>query len=354
MKRDRKVLRSRARLRSWCLASWLLLLASVSPAQDLIIHHIDVGQGDCSFIHTRSKTILVDAGNSGKGKSIVIPYLKSLRVSRINYVIASHYHADHIGGLDEILDAFNVDTVFDRGTLHPVPRSRIYASYVKAIGKTPRVTVQPGTRFSVGPRIVLRFVAADGKCEGDEPTSSDEATERSIDENSLSVAFTIAFVDTVSMSTTNSEPRTRFTYFTGGDLTGYDDRDAIDLETSVGSLVGHVDAMKVNHHGSRLSTNPTFVPTLSPTCVFISLGRNNGYGHPAPEIISRLQQLPTIRWIYQTEGKGTPTPKQKIVGTSVLKFYAKGDSSYFTVEWKTNGKHRDCYRCPGVKLTAAP
>ena len=337
------------------LASCLLLLTScLCFPQDLIIHHIDVGQGDCTFIQTRGKTILVDAGNSGKGKSVVIPYLKSLTVSHINYVVASHYHADHIGGLDEILDAFDVDTVFDRGTLHPVPRSKIYASYVKSIGKTPRVAVQRGTRFSVGPRIVLRFVAADGKCEGDDPTPIDEATERSIDENSLSIAFTIAFVDTVSLSTGNSEPRTSFTYFTSGDLTGYDDRDAIDLENSVAGLVGHVDAMKINHHGSRSSTNPTFISTLSPACVFISLGRNNSYGHPAPEVIARLQQHPTIQRIYQTEGKSTAVAKQKIVGTSVLKFYTEGDSSYFTMDWGGVGKHTYRYRCSCLQSAYSP
>ncbi len=321
----------------------LFLTSGFCSAQDLIIHHIDVGQGDCTFIQTRGKTILVDAGNSGKGESVVIPYLESLRVSRINYIIASHYHADHIGGLDEVLDAFDVDTVFDRGTIHPLPRSKIYASYVKAIGSTPRVIVQPGTRFSIAPCIALHFVAADGKCEGAQPTAIDETTERSIDENSLSIAFTIAFVDTISLSATNPELRTRFTYYTGGDLTGYDDRDAIDLETPVASLVGHVDAMKVNHHGSRSSTNQTFISTLSPACVFISLGCNTSYGHPAPEVISRLHLVPTIRWIYQTEGKSTLDPKQKMVGTSVLKFYTKGDSSYFTVTWKGNREAPDFF-----------
>ncbi len=200
MNRARNVLRSQPPLCFWCLTSCLLLLASISSAQDLIIHHIDVGQGDCAFIQTRCKTILVDAGNSGKGQSVVIPYLKSLKVSHINYVIASHYHADHIGGLDEILDAFDVDTVFDRGTLHPVPRSKIYASYVKAIGRVPRVTVQPGARCGIPPRIVLHFVAANGMCEGDHPTATDPAIERSIDENSLSIAFTIALVDTIRAS----------------------------------------------------------------------------------------------------------------------------------------------------------
>ena len=206
----------------------------------------------------------------------------------------------------------------------------------------------------IGKGLVLRFVAANGKCQGDQPTITDPATESRIDENSLSIAFTITFVDTVSQSTTNPELRTRFTYFTGGDLTGHDDRDAVDLETPVAGLVGHVDAMKVNHHGSRSSTNPTFISTLSPACVFISLGRNNSYGHPASEVISRLQQLPTIRWIYQTEGNVTTSPKQKIVGTSVLKFYAKGDWSYFTVEWNAEARHLDRFSSSSLKSTAAP
>ena len=349
------------RLAFLILTSGLCLLASISSAQDLIIYHIDVGQGDCTFIQTRCKTILVDAGNSGKGQSVVIPYLKSLRVSRINYVIASHYHADHIGGLDEILDAFDVDTVFDRGTLHPVPRSKIYANYVKAIGRTPRVTVQPGTRYGIAPRIVLRFVAADGICEREYPTRTYVATEKSIDENSLSIAFTITYSDSFDSLVPDNAPCSLryaqspiFTYFTGGDLTGYDDRDAIDLETSVARIVGHANVMKINHYGSRSSTNPMFISTLSPTCVFISLGRNNSYGHPAPEVISRLQQVPTIRWVYQTEGNNTLTPKQKIVGTSVLRFYAKGDSSFFTVEWNTIGKHIDCYRCNHLRSETAP
>ena len=338
----------------WPLIFSLWLMTSgFCSAQDLIIHHIDVGQGDCTLIQTRCKTILVDAGNSGKGTSVVIPYLKSLRVSRINYVIASHYHADHIGGLDEVLDAFDVDTVFDRGTVHPVPRSKIYASYVRAIRRTPRVMAQPGTKYLIGKRLVLRFVAADGNCEGDHPAGIDPATERSIDENSLSIAFTVTYSEASDSSVPDpalcsmrhversetpqgEAPCLVFTYFTGGDLTGYDDRDAIDIETSVASLVEHVDAMKVNHHGSRSSTNQTFISTLSPACVFISLGRNNSYGHPAPEVISRLEQASTIRWIYQTEGKSTLNPKQKIVGTSILRFYAKGDSSYFTVTWKGN------------------
>ena len=184
--------------------------------------------------------------------------------------------------------------------------------------------------------------------------SHDLSPKNHMDENSLSIAFIITFVDTLRQSTTNCEPRTMFTYFSGGDLTGYDVGDAVDLETPVETIVGHADAIKVNHHGSRYSTNPTFISTLSPMCVFLTLGRANSYGHPSPEVLSRLQSQPSIRCIYQTEANNTVATKQKIVGTSVLKFYAKGDSSYFAVEWDADGRHRDCYWRGSVNITPAP
>ncbi|MCL5268287.1 MAG: MBL fold metallo-hydrolase [Bacteroidetes bacterium] len=337
------------------LISFLLFLTSgFCSAQDLIIHHIDVGQGDCTFIQTRWRTILVDAGNNGMGKSTVIPYLKSLRISHINYLIASHYHADHIGGLGEVLNALDVDTIFDRGTEHPVPKSKTYADYVSSVGIRPRIAVQPGLTYQIAPDIILHFIAAAGKCERGQAMSHDLSALSHMDENSLSIAFTITFVDTLRQSTTNYEPRTMFTYFSGGDLTGYDVGDAVDLETPVAGVVGHAEAMKLNHHGSRSSTNPTFISALSPTCVFISLGRNNSYGHPAPEVIAKLQQHPTIQWIYQTEGKIAVSRKQKIAGTSVLKFYAKGDSSYFTVEWNAEGKGLDRFSSGSSKSATAP
>ncbi len=353
--------------RFFCLAFLFLasdfwfLTSSFCSAQDLIIHHIDAGQGDCTFIQTSCKTILVDAGNNGKGKSTVIPYLKSLRVSHINYLIASHYHADHIGGLDEVLNALDVDTIFDRGTGHHVPKSKTYADYVSSVGIRPRIAVQPGLTYQIAPDIILRFVAAAGKCEGNQPMNHDLSAMNHMDENSLSVAFTITYNHTDdSTEPTRSLCAMRhaqspiFTYFSGGDLTGYDVGDAIDLETPVATIVGHADAIKVNHHGSRYSTNPTFISALSPTCVFLSLGRNNRYGHPSPEVLSRLQSQPSIQWIYQTEGNDTFNPKQKIVGTSVLSFYVEGDSSYFIVEWNADGKRLDRFSSRTSKSTTAP
>ncbi len=337
----------------WPLISCLFLLASVGSAQQLTIHHIDVGQGDCIFIQTSRSALLVDAGNTGKGRSVVVPYLKSLKVSRLSYAVATHYHADHIGGLDEVLSSFDVDTIFDRGTLHPPPKTKAFLQYLSALEGRTRITVTPGAEYQLAPDIVLRFVASDGRVAASRDGPSLAGADRP-DENSLSVAFTITCLGAEGAGAAGSERGALFTYFTGGDLTGFDVGNAVDLETPVAAVVGHADACKVGHHGSSRSANPVFISSLSPSCVFISVGENNGYGHPSAETVATLDSQPTVRWIYQTEGKELRSSKQRIVGTSVLKFYARGDSSCFAVEWNVNGRHHDCYRCGVVKLTAAP
>lgn len=316
----------------------------------------------------------------------MIPYLKSLNISHINYVIASHYHADHIGGIDEVLEAFSADTVFDRGTARKTPTSKTYRDYARTASETHRVTVQPGTTFHLGSNIYLHFIASDGQYQvssGDprrptvlcslcalphalcpthlspttydlSPMSHDPSAMNYPDENSLSIAFTLTYVRHSNLSATSYEPSTIFSYFSGGDLTGYDVGDAIDLETPVARIVGHVDALKINHHGSRFSTNPEFISTLSPVCVFISVGRNNTYGHPAPETLLRLQSKPSVLWIYQTEGANATVPKQRIVGTSVLRFYERDDSSYFTVQLNDGTGYPDYFKCQNFKSNQEP
>jgi competence protein ComEC len=117
-------------------ALFLFLLCVVLQAQDLKIHHINVGQGDCTLIVSPTgKTVLIDAGNNGLGTSNVIPYLNSIGVGRVDFVVATHYHADHIGGIDEVINwvsGTNVGSVDDRGTIHTVPTTTVYTNYATA------------------------------------------------------------------------------------------------------------------------------------------------------------------------------------------------------------------------------
>ncbi|MDD5540647.1 MAG: MBL fold metallo-hydrolase, partial [Candidatus Marinimicrobia bacterium] len=93
-----------------------IILFSLTSAQQLEIHHINVGQADATFIKSPTGvTMLIDGGNRNDGTNIIYPYLTSLGVTKLNYIVCSHYHGDHLGGLDEViycLGVVNVDTVF--------------------------------------------------------------------------------------------------------------------------------------------------------------------------------------------------------------------------------------------------
>jgi beta-lactamase superfamily II metal-dependent hydrolase len=117
-------------IRKTALAALTLVLAAAMSAglqgearASLEIHCIDVGQGDCTLIvSSAGGTFLFDAGNNGKGNNTVIPYLQGMGIEALDYIGASHYHADHIGGIDEVVSSLGIDSVrvavLDRLVLH--------------------------------------------------------------------------------------------------------------------------------------------------------------------------------------------------------------------------------------------
>jgi len=103
----------------------------------LEIHVINVGQGDCFLIVSPSgRKVLIDAGNTGRGAGFVLPYLKNLGIILVDYIVASHYHSDHIGGLDEVVNGIGgsshiVSAAFDRGGNY---NSGAFRDYINSIG----------------------------------------------------------------------------------------------------------------------------------------------------------------------------------------------------------------------------
>ncbi|MCX8052761.1 MAG: MBL fold metallo-hydrolase [Armatimonadetes bacterium] len=248
-----------------------ILLACCALAQQLNIHHINVGQGDATLIVSPTgTTVLIDGGATGKGSNVVLPYLQNLGINYLDYVVASHYHEDHIGGLDEVINgigASNVGTVYDRGTASPLPGSSAYSQYASAAAAAGRATISLGQTIDLGGGVTMKVVATDGSVldYGAVPNARNN-------ENNLSVCFLLKY---------NS-----FDYYTGGDAGGESSSYA-DLETPMAPAIGNIEAMKVNHHGSAYSTNQTFVNTLTPTVAFIPVGTNT-YGHPAQSVLDRL------------------------------------------------------------------
>lgn len=266
------------------------VLAGFGAGAGLEIHHLDVGQGDGTLIVSPTGlTMLIDAGNTGYGTGTVLPYLDGLGIVTLDLVVASHYHADHIGGLDEVidgLDAANIGLVYDRGTDAPLPSTAAYNDYASAAAAAGRVTIDLGQVIDLGGGVTLTCLAVDGEVLDYGPVPDADSNE-----NDLSIAFLLSFE--------------RFQYYTGGDCGGESSSYA-DLETPLAPLVGGLDAFKINHHGSAYSTNQTFVNALLPEAGFISVG-SNSYGHPVQAVLDRLAAADC--WIYQTNiGSGGTIP----------------------------------------------
>lgn len=292
----------------------IFFLSLLLQAQDLKIHHINVGQGDCTLIVSPTgKTILIDAGNNGVGTSKVLPYLQSLGLSKLDYVVATHYHADHMGGSDEVINGLggiNVGTVYDRGTVHAVPTTVTYTSYVPAATSAVggRQTLSTGMVIDLGGGATLKCLATDGSVlnYGAIPSATSS-------ENDLSNAWLLSFNE--------------FRYFTGGDCGGETTYYA-DLETPISLVVGQVDAFKVNHHGSQYSTNQAFLNALNPTSCVIMVGDGNSYGHPVQSILDRLATANCFTYLTEAGNGGTLAPGRGVIANGNVVISTTGHNTY--------------------------
>ncbi len=245
-----------------------LLLPTLALAQGLRFTTLDIGQGDAAVLIAPSGcAALFDGGPTGSGADIKA-YLKQLGVARVQMAFVSHMHADHMGGIDEVekgTDAVPIDKVYDHGGTYS---SVAFTEYNTQFSGR-RVTAQAGNVFMLCNEVRLEVLASNGN--GTSPS----------DENARSVVVKISYG--------------AFDALVGGDLTGSTD----DVETVIAPNVGEVELYKVHHHGSRYSSNSTFLNATKPLVSFISVGKDNTYGHPTLECLERLAMVNSDVW--QTE-----------------------------------------------------
>jgi beta-lactamase superfamily II metal-dependent hydrolase len=271
------------------VAVGLCTLLALAPhcRAGLEIHIIDVAQGDCTLIVSPTGgTFLFDAGTNGKGNTVVYPYMQSLGLDALDYIGASHYHMDHIGGIDDVVDNIGIDSVrvavLDRGWSYTTQTYQDYASTVAA----KRTTITDGQVIDLGGGVSITCLGVNGNGELSPPF------EDSYDENDLCVSLLVEYGD--------------FDFFVAGDLSGVNSSYYNDIESSIAPEAGDVDIYRVDHHGSSSNSNTTLVSTLSPEVSIISVG-NNSYGHPTQTVINRLISYDS--YIYQTElGDGGTIP----------------------------------------------
>ena len=244
------------------LLIWRLIYHPAPP--ELRVTFLDVGQGDAAVIETPGgRTVLMDTGgrdiegDNDEGRRTVAPFLRSRGVNRIDAMLLSHPHADHIGGAATLLNRFTVNLVMDNGQDADKPLvSEILttAQAHHALYKTAR----RGQVLELGDGVVLRVLA---------PTE----TETQGPVNNASLVVRLEYGQTSLLFTGDAETDEERDLLTNGD------RNALAC-----------NALKVGHHGSDTSTTPDFLAAAHPALAVVSVGKRNLYGHPRREILDRL------------------------------------------------------------------
>lgn len=255
------------------------------PPVGLTVAMVNVGQGDGLVLRTPDGVVhVVDAGEEGAGAA-VIQTIQALAPRTYGDTFLSHYHIDHMGGLDDVLQAFPFRWAWDRGTLR-APSNGSYNGYVAAAG-TRRRQVVLGSTIQLGGGVTARVLAVNGAVDGGTFVN---VTNQTQEENARSIALRIEYGD--------------FSMWLGGDLTG-GGNGTPDVESAAALACGDVDVYHVNHHGSNTSTSNNLVTRLDPELCIVSAGQGNPFGHPTFNTVNRLNQAMAARVLLSTtEGAG--------------------------------------------------
>lgn len=251
--------------------------SSVSTAGDglLTAEFLDVGQGDCTFFTLPDgKTLLVDGANPGDGEKIT-NYLKNKGVEKIDYLVATHPHADHIGGLADIINALNVGKVFaPKLAQKDIPTTKCYENFLLAVQNK-------GLKITAAQNGLLMFEGDGYKAECFAPNG--KFTENL---NNYSVCFRLTYGDDSFLMTADAEKVVEDYMLNAG----------YDLD---------VDVFKAAHHGSSSGNSKRFLNAVSPEYAVISCGKDNSYGHPHKETLQAFKNLKGLKKYYRTDLDGT-------------------------------------------------
>lgn len=225
--------------------------AGVSESGSFTIHFIDVGQADSALVTCDGRSMLIDGGNADDS-NLVYSVLQRETEGHLDYVVGTHAHEDHIGGLSGAFEADTADVTFCPVTEYDSKAFRNFKT--RADERGGGITIPAvGDTFTLGEASVT-VVAVNSVPE---------------DTNNTSIVIRIVYGDTSFLFTGDAEQETEEKILETGQ----------DIESTV---------LKVGHHGSSTSTSQSFLDAVSPTYAVISCGKDNSYGHPHSETLAKL------------------------------------------------------------------
>lgn len=269
-------------------------LAQSSPSE-LKVYHLDIEQGDATLVVSPDgHALLFDGGNHGMGTNRILPRLRALGITSLDYTVASHYDADHVAGLSEVISGgYRPIVAYDRGGSQKTTDT--YAEYVAAAGAQRR-TILPGEMFMLGADVLVECVVVNGV------TADGQRIPVGDDDNASSIALVVRYRG--------------FEEFIAGDLTA-GGLGTVDVESRLGPRVRDLDVYRVCHHGSDTGTSPAFLARTLPEIALISCGTANRYGHPNQATLDKLTQAASVGAIWCTNrGSEATSPKLRVASTT--------------------------------------
>lgn len=256
-----------------CLSVFAFSTNSIASQKDglLKIYFLDVGQGDAVFVETpNGNQVLIDGGPDDKviqELAKVMPFYDR----EIDLVVLSHPHADHVSGLIEVLERYEVKNILQAREEYSSPVVPVWLDAVKD-EKAEEIEAVAGRAIDLGNDVFLKIIYPKISLEGQAVRNP----------NNSSVVMMLDYKDTEILLVGDIEAKIEKELLS-------DDIDA--------------DVLKVGHHGSKTSTTVSFLEKVSPQVAFIEVGSKNKFGHPSPEVIRRLENF-GIKY-YRTDLDGT-------------------------------------------------
>ena len=235
----------------------------IEPSK-LNILFFDVGQADCELIICNSQTLLIDAGNNKDGEKIVNA-IRGLGITKLDYVVGTHVHEDHIGGMSYIIDSFDIGNFYL--PYNTTSTTNFYKRLLTSLtNKELEITeANVGDKFQLGESIC-------------EIMSIDNSEPENINEESIVIELSYGSQKYLFMGDAEKENE---------EMRNWND----------------IDVLKVGHHGSNTSSSQKFLNQVLPEIAVISVGEGKSYGLPKDQILDRLNKLGST--IYRTDRDGT-------------------------------------------------